>query len=96
MGSGRIVQGAIRKIGDNSALRSPSMEYYVSWGAVELPEAQDHYLERLVLLNAAVPHQYYEKRHDENGKSAVNGGIFKVLAKCSNYAFKSILDDGHW
>jgi protein O-GlcNAc transferase len=74
----------------------PAVDYYISWGAAELPEAQDHYLEQLVLLNSTVPHQYYEKRHDENGKSVVNGGLYKPLAKRSNYAFRTIPERGNW
>jgi predicted O-linked N-acetylglucosamine transferase (SPINDLY family) len=73
-----------------------SIDYYISWGAAELPDAQTHYVEKLILLNASVPHQYYEKRHDDSGKSVVNGGMFKVLARRNSHAFKSIPDDGNW
>jgi predicted O-linked N-acetylglucosamine transferase (SPINDLY family) len=73
-----------------------SIDYYISWGAAELPDAQAHYFEKLILLNDSVPHQYYQKRHDENGKSVVNGGMYKVLARRNSHAFKSIPQDGNW
>jgi predicted O-linked N-acetylglucosamine transferase (SPINDLY family) len=47
-------------------------------------------------LNASVPHQWYKKRHDENGKSVVNRGLFKPLAKRTNYAFGTIPEGGTW
>uniref|UniRef100_A0A7S2DQ81 O-GlcNAc transferase C-terminal domain-containing protein n=1 Tax=Haptolina brevifila TaxID=156173 RepID=A0A7S2DQ81_9EUKA len=36
------------------------MDYFISWGAAELPSAQDHYTEALALLPADRPHQYWE------------------------------------
>ena len=38
------------------------MQYYISWGAAEVPGAQEHYTEELVLLPAHSMHQYYEPR----------------------------------
>jgi hypothetical protein len=51
----------------------PSVDYYISWGAAELESAQSHYSENLELLDATVPHQYYEKRHHKNGRSVIDG-----------------------
>lgn len=47
------------------------MNYFVSWGAAELPTAQDHYTEELILLDANNMHQYYEHRIDDEGRSVI-------------------------
>jgi predicted O-linked N-acetylglucosamine transferase (SPINDLY family) len=71
----------------------PAVDYYISWGAAELPTAQEHYSEQLMLLNDTVLHQYYQERH--NGThSRVNGGNFQELKK--RQTFNSIPPGGHW
>jgi predicted O-linked N-acetylglucosamine transferase (SPINDLY family) len=56
----------------------PSVDYYISWGAAELETAQSHYSEKLVLLDATGPHQYYEMRHNNNDRSVIDGGNYNA------------------
>ncbi len=56
-----------------TGISSSVLDYYISWGAAELPTAQDHYTEKLVLLDAEVMHQYYERRLDANRCSVLTG-----------------------
>lgn len=55
------------------------VDYFVSWGAAELPTAQDHYTEELLLLPAEHMHQYYERRVLPDGRSAISN------EPCFNY-----------
>lgn len=74
----------------------PSVDYYISWGAAEIETAQDHYVEKLVLLNDTVPHQYYEKRHDEElGISAVDEENYKSYQDRAKFS-ELIPEDGNW
>lgn len=73
----------------------PSMDYFISWGASELATAQEHYTEKLVLLNASAAHQYYEIRHDpERLTSKLDGLPFGHLL--NRGAFPTIPADGNW
>ncbi len=54
-----------------SGIPKETMNYFVSWGAAELPTAQDHYTEQLILLDANTMHQYYNHRVDDNGNSVI-------------------------
>lgn len=47
------------------------MNYFVSWGAAELPTAQDHYTEELILLRLECMHQYYEHRIGPDGNAVI-------------------------
>jgi predicted O-linked N-acetylglucosamine transferase (SPINDLY family) len=51
----------------------PTIDYFISWGAAELPTAQAHYREKLLLLDADAMHQYYEPRLDAAGRSKETG-----------------------
>jgi predicted O-linked N-acetylglucosamine transferase (SPINDLY family) len=72
----------------------PSVDYYISWGAAELETAQSHYSEKLVLLDATGPHQYYEMRHNNNDRSVIDGGNYNAIAQRST--FDSVPKDGNW
>ena len=74
----------------------PAVDYYVSWGAAEIPTANEHYSEELVLLNSTVPHQYYVPRHNGE-RSMLDGGNFKNLAYRSTFSKDhGIPVDGNW
>jgi len=55
-----------------------TVDYYISWGAAELDYAiaNTHYTEELILLNPAVPHQYYTPRNNDT-HSIMNGQRIK-------------------
>ncbi len=63
------------------------MDYYISWGSAELPSAQDHYTEKLILLGGqrdyqhATPHQYHERRLTDEGLSVITGKPFSHLSR---------------
>jgi predicted O-linked N-acetylglucosamine transferase (SPINDLY family) len=54
------------------------MQYYISWGAAELPieQSQKHYTEQLKLLPSDIVYQYYEPRILPGGRSRADGMSF--------------------
>ena len=55
-----------------SGIGPSKMDYYVSWGAAELPTAADHYTEgELLLLPAGTMHQYYVPRVSPDGLASM-------------------------
>jgi predicted O-linked N-acetylglucosamine transferase (SPINDLY family) len=64
-----------------SGIPSHVMNYYISWGAAELPTADDHYTETLALLAADQMHQYYDPRIDADGKSVISGEPFDGIGR---------------
>ena len=73
------------------------MNYYISWGAAELPYelAKNHYTEELKLLPATSLHQYYYNRI-EDGHSQMDGMPFKHLVMNGRSSFPSLPIDGNW
>jgi len=61
-----------------SGIDKSVMNYFVSWGAAELPfeEARKHYTEELVMLPADSLHQYYKPLISKSGVSSVTGMPF--------------------
>lgn len=55
----------------------PSVDYFISWGAAELPHevSNSHYSEELILLDSDVPHQFYKPRN-ERGVSMMDRQSF--------------------
>jgi predicted O-linked N-acetylglucosamine transferase (SPINDLY family) len=55
-----------------------NVDYYISWGAAELPylQAKTHYSEELILLDSNVPHQFYLPRMG-GGISMLDGGTYE-------------------
>lgn len=41
------------------------MDYYISWEAAEIPEAQEHYTEELILISKNIVWEYYIPRNDQ-------------------------------
>jgi predicted O-linked N-acetylglucosamine transferase (SPINDLY family) len=71
-----------------SGIDKSVMNFFVSWGAAELPleEAKTHYTEELMMLPADSLHQYYKPLISKSGVSSVTGMPFaqfdrKVLAR---------------
>ena len=65
------------------------MDAYVSWGAAEIDDAQNHYTETLVRLPTL--HQYYARRVGPDGRSSQDGQPFKHLRR-SDFPVPA----GHW
>jgi predicted O-linked N-acetylglucosamine transferase (SPINDLY family) len=55
-----------------SGIPRSTMDYYFSWAAAELPDAQNHYTEELVLLPAQVPWEFWEPRNTPDCKSLLD------------------------
>lgn len=76
-----------------SGLPRHVVNHYVSWGAAELPDAQRHYTEELVLLPSSHMHLYHERRvHPASGVSTVDGKAWRHLTR----ADFSMLPTKHW
>lgn len=54
-----------------------TIDYYISWQAAEIENAQQHYVEKLVLLPSKNMHQYHNPVF-VNGKSTINGEIVPI------------------
>ena len=74
----------------SSGIDRSVMDAYVSWGAAEVPDAQRHYTERLVLLPTL--HQYYTRRIGPDGRSREDGLPFRDLRR-SDFPVPA---EGHW
>eukprot|EP00804_Cyclotella_cryptica_P023508 CCRYP_012167-RA/>CCRYP_012167-RA protein AED:0.04 eAED:0.04 QI:92/1/1/1/1/1/2/146/712 len=61
-----------------SGIHRSVMQYYISWGAAELPieESQKHYTEELKLLPSDIVYQYYEPRILPGSRSRADGMSF--------------------
>ena len=57
------------------------MDFYISWGAAEIPDAQRHYTEELRLLPETSMHQYYTRRISASGRSMIDGQPFRQLKR---------------
>lgn len=59
------------------------IQYYISWGAAELPleESQTHYTEELKLLPSDIIYQYYERRVLDGEVSRMDKVPFGVLTR---------------
>ena len=76
-----------------SGLPRHVVNHFVSWGAAELPDAQRHYTEELVLLPSAHMHLYHERRvHPATRVSTVDGKAWRHLTRA---AFPT-LPTQHW
>ena len=76
-----------------SGIPSSIMDFFVSWGAAELPTAQNHYTERLKLLPAESMHQYYLPRVDSRGHSVVSG---KSMNEVTRESFPTLPPGARW
>lgn len=61
-----------------SGINRSVVQYYISWGAAELPleQSQKHYTEELKLLPSDIVYQYYEPRILPGGRSRADGMSF--------------------
>ena len=67
-----------------SGIPRGTMDYYISWAAAELPTAQEHYTEELMLLPGDTLHQYYLPRvAPGGGVSVIDGQPFGNLSEPS-------------
>lgn len=57
------------------------MQYFISWAEAEIPEAADHYTEKLLLIPNGKIHQWYEPRILEHETSRLDGGYFGNLTR---------------
>lgn len=57
----------------------PSVQdYFISWGAAEIPTAYNHYTERLVLLPEDAPHQYWSARSEHDPEAVEITDIMSI------------------
>jgi len=68
------------------------MDYYISWGAAETPDAQNYYMEELLLLDSHSIHQYYEEALN---KDSFDSNGFISLQQQGRKVF-DIPTEGHW
>lgn len=64
-----------------TGLPRETMDYFISWGAAELPTAQEHYTEELILLDEHCMHQYYDHRIDDEGRSVITELPFRQYTR---------------
>jgi|EP01033_Poteriospumella_lacustris_P011357 hypothetical protein len=58
-----------------------TVNFFVSWAAAELPSAQDHYTEELLLLEGSTMHQYYSHRIDAEGRSVITNEPYRQFER---------------
>jgi len=75
-----------------SGIGRESMDYYISWGAAEMPDAQKYYTEKLLLLPSDSIHQFYESRLE----STMEEKAFNELLKKGRTLFEDIPSKAHW
>lgn len=65
-----------------SGINRSLVQYYISWGAAELPleQSQKHYTEELKLLPSDIVYQYYEPRILPGGRSRADGMSFEHIS----------------
>jgi hypothetical protein len=78
-----------------SGIERPTMNFFISWAAAELPTAHEHYTEELALLPAQSMHQYYEPRVTADGASVVDGEKFRHLTR-RDFASMGLPAASHW
>jgi predicted O-linked N-acetylglucosamine transferase (SPINDLY family) len=93
-----IVQATSHGHPVTSGIDASVMNYFISWGAAELPleEAQKHYTEKLVLLPETSLHQYYMPLISKSGVSAVTGMPFKHFARAVLARDFKVPAEGNW
>ena len=79
-----------------SGIERHTMNYFISWGMAELPGAQSHYTEELLLLPAGALHQYYEPRIAQgvHGETSLTDG--QPYSHLTRYDFVLLPPKGHW
>jgi len=87
LGMQRLAPVQINSIGHpiTSGIDRSVVQYYISWGAAELPLeiAQTHYTEELKLLPSDIIYQYYERRVLPGEVSRMDGQSFGQLNRSS-------------
>ena len=77
-----------------SGIPSDIMDYFISWEEAEIPTAQEHYTENLILLRKGYMHQYYNTRIDAEGNSVINGKPYRHITR--EYFSKYVNPDKNW
>eukprot|EP00588_Corethron_pennatum_P004930 CAMPEP_0194289216 /NCGR_PEP_ID=MMETSP0169-20130528/38602_1 /TAXON_ID=218684 /ORGANISM="Corethron pennatum, Strain L29A3" /LENGTH=653 /DNA_ID=CAMNT_0039036435 /DNA_START=205 /DNA_END=2166 /DNA_ORIENTATION=+ len=74
------------------------MNYYISWGAAELPqdEAQKHYTEQLVMFPTNHIHQYFFKRITDDRRSTQDDQKFDHITRSDFYDDLKIPLKANW
>lgn len=74
------------------------IDYYISWEAAEIPTAQEHYSEKLVLLPKSIVWEYYTPRNTPEKVSELTGLPWGHITRdeLHNTLSKELITTKHW
>tara|TARA_Y100000389_G_scaffold200193_1_gene240086 strand:+ start:2131 stop:4536 length:2406 start_codon:yes stop_codon:yes gene_type:complete len=74
------------------------IDYYISWEAAELPTAQDHYTEKLILLPKSIVWEYYTPRNTPEKISELTGVSWGNITRddLRNILSTNLITTKHW